>query len=31
MFLQNGFNAFLTKPIDITRLDEEINRWVRGV
>ncbi|MDR0553515.1 MAG: response regulator, partial [Treponema sp.] len=27
MFLQNGFNAFLTKPIDITRLDEEINRW----
>jgi signal transduction histidine kinase/CheY-like chemotaxis protein len=31
MFLQNGFNAFLSKPIDITRLDEEINHWVRGV
>jgi signal transduction histidine kinase/ActR/RegA family two-component response regulator len=31
MFLQNGFNAFLTKPIDIARLDEEITRWVRGV
>jgi CheY-like chemotaxis protein len=31
LFLQNGFNAFLSKPIDITRLDEEINRWVRGV
>lgn len=31
MFLQNGFSSFLAKPIDITRLDAEINRWVRGV
>ncbi|MCL1908347.1 MAG: ATP-binding protein [Holophagaceae bacterium] len=30
MFLENGFQAFLPKPIDITRLDEVINRWVRN-
>jgi len=29
MFLQNGFQAFLSKPIDIMRLDVEIRRWVR--
>jgi signal transduction histidine kinase/DNA-binding NarL/FixJ family response regulator/HPt (histidine-containing phosphotransfer) domain-containing protein len=29
MFLQNGFQAFLPKPIDILRLDSIINRWVR--
>ena len=31
LFLQNGFNAILAKPIDIIRLDREINRWVLGV
>ncbi|AEF80730.1 hybrid sensor histidine kinase/response regulator [Leadbettera azotonutricia] len=29
MFLNNGFQAFLTKPIDIIKLNEAINRWVR--
>jgi CheY-like chemotaxis protein len=29
MFLRNGFQAFLSKPIDIMRLDVEIRRWVR--
>ncbi|MCL2124507.1 MAG: ATP-binding protein [Oscillospiraceae bacterium] len=29
MFLDKGFQAFLTKPIDIPRLDEVIRRWVR--
>ena len=29
MFLQNGFQAFLSKPIDVMRLDVEIRRWLR--
>jgi signal transduction histidine kinase/CheY-like chemotaxis protein/HPt (histidine-containing phosphotransfer) domain-containing protein len=29
MFLNNGFQTFLTKPIDIMKMDESINRWVR--
>ena len=29
MFMQKGFQAFLSKPIDIFRLDAEIRRWVR--
>ncbi|AEF85638.1 hybrid sensory kinase [Treponema primitia ZAS-2] len=29
MFLSNGFQAFLSKPIDIMRLNEVINHWVR--
>jgi CheY-like chemotaxis protein/HPt (histidine-containing phosphotransfer) domain-containing protein len=29
MFLKNGFQAFLTKPIDIIRMNDAINRWVR--
>jgi signal transduction histidine kinase/CheY-like chemotaxis protein len=29
MFLQAGFNDFLSKPIDIFRLDAVIRRWVR--
>jgi signal transduction histidine kinase/DNA-binding response OmpR family regulator/HPt (histidine-containing phosphotransfer) domain-containing protein len=28
-FLKHGFQAFLTKPIDIMRMDAAINRWVR--
>ncbi|MDR0380411.1 MAG: response regulator [Oscillospiraceae bacterium] len=30
MFLQRGFQAFLSKPIDIGRMDELIRRWVRN-
>ena len=29
MFLSKGFQAFLSKPIDISRLDEVMRRWVR--
>jgi CheY-like chemotaxis protein len=29
MFLEKGFQEFLSKPIDILRLDGVINRWVR--
>jgi signal transduction histidine kinase/CheY-like chemotaxis protein/HPt (histidine-containing phosphotransfer) domain-containing protein len=29
MFLSRGFQAFLSKPIDIMALDAAINRWVR--
>jgi HPt (histidine-containing phosphotransfer) domain-containing protein len=29
MFLKSGFQAFLTKPIDIIRMNDVINRWVR--
>jgi signal transduction histidine kinase/CheY-like chemotaxis protein/ABC-type amino acid transport substrate-binding protein len=29
MFLENGFQAFLSKPIDIIRLDQVLNAWVR--
>jgi signal transduction histidine kinase/AmiR/NasT family two-component response regulator/HPt (histidine-containing phosphotransfer) domain-containing protein len=30
MFMNNGFQDFLTKPIDIMKMDEAINRWVRN-
>ncbi|MDR0852190.1 MAG: response regulator [Clostridiales Family XIII bacterium] len=29
MFLQKGFQAFLSKPIDIMRMDLVINHWIR--
>jgi signal transduction histidine kinase/CheY-like chemotaxis protein len=29
MFLENGFNGFISKPIDIMRLDEMIRKWIR--
>jgi HPt (histidine-containing phosphotransfer) domain-containing protein len=29
MFLQNGFDGFIPKPIDIFRLDAALNKWVR--
>jgi CheY-like chemotaxis protein len=29
LFLNKGFQAFLSKPIDISRLDEVIRNWVR--
>jgi signal transduction histidine kinase/DNA-binding response OmpR family regulator len=29
MFLRNGFQAFLSKPIDIIRLDQILHQWVR--
>jgi CheY-like chemotaxis protein len=28
MFLENGFNDFLAKPIDISKLDETLDRWI---
>jgi signal transduction histidine kinase/FixJ family two-component response regulator len=30
MFLANGFNSFISKPIDIMKLDAAINKWIRG-
>ena len=30
MFLANGFNAFISKPIDIIQLDTVLNAWVRN-
>ncbi|MDR1898971.1 MAG: response regulator [Treponema sp.] len=29
LFLENGFNDFISKPIDIKRLDMVLNQWVR--
>ncbi|MDR1377282.1 MAG: response regulator [Synergistaceae bacterium] len=29
MFLASGFNAYISKPVDIMRLDTILNRWVR--
>ena len=29
MFLQNGFNDFVPKPIDLFRLDTVLKRWIR--
>jgi hypothetical protein len=29
MFIRNGFNAFIPKPVNIVRLDVELNIWVR--
>jgi signal transduction histidine kinase/CheY-like chemotaxis protein/HPt (histidine-containing phosphotransfer) domain-containing protein len=28
MFLENGFNDYLSKPIDISRLDEALAKWI---
>jgi CheY-like chemotaxis protein len=28
MFLENGFNDFLSKPIDISRLNEVVEKWI---
>jgi FixJ family two-component response regulator len=28
MFLENGFNDFLSKPIDTVKLDELLRRWI---
>ena len=28
MFIEKGFNDFLAKPIDISKLDEMLNRWI---
>jgi CheY-like chemotaxis protein/HPt (histidine-containing phosphotransfer) domain-containing protein/two-component sensor histidine kinase len=30
MFLENGFNDFIPKPIDIKRLDRVLNQWIRN-
>lgn len=29
MFAANGFNGFISKPIDLTLLNETLNRWIR--
>jgi CheY-like chemotaxis protein len=31
MFLRNGFNAFISKPIDIMRLDVLLNQFIRDI
>ena len=28
MFIENGFNDFLAKPIDVSKLDEMLSRWI---
>jgi len=28
MFIENGFNDFLSKPIDVSKLDEILERWI---
>jgi signal transduction histidine kinase/CheY-like chemotaxis protein len=28
MYLENGFNDFLSKPIEMSKLDEILNRWI---
>jgi signal transduction histidine kinase/CheY-like chemotaxis protein len=30
MFLANGFNAFIPKPVDVIQLDTALNTWVRN-
>jgi CheY-like chemotaxis protein len=30
MFLSNGFNAYISKPIDIMQLDVALNTWIRN-
>ncbi|MCL2190544.1 MAG: ATP-binding protein [Treponema sp.] len=30
LYLRNGFQAFLSKPIDVLRLDQVLNQWVRN-
>ncbi|MDR1312914.1 MAG: response regulator [Deltaproteobacteria bacterium] len=30
MFLQNGFDSFISKPIDLLQLDEELAKWIKG-
>jgi PAS domain S-box-containing protein len=29
MFLQNGFQGFITKPIDVLKLDAVLNEWIK--
>jgi signal transduction histidine kinase/CheY-like chemotaxis protein len=28
MFIENGFNDFISKPIDVSKLDEILDRWI---
>ncbi|MDR3152738.1 MAG: response regulator [Deltaproteobacteria bacterium] len=30
MFLSHGFNSFISKPIDLMQLDEELARWIKA-
>jgi PAS domain S-box-containing protein len=29
MFLENGFQGFITKPIDVLKLDAALNKWIK--
>ena len=29
MFLEKGFNGFIAKPIDVSKLDDVLDRWIR--
>ncbi|MCL2810092.1 MAG: ATP-binding protein, partial [Treponema sp.] len=31
MFMANGFNGFVSKPINITHLDDVLNQWIQGI
>jgi signal transduction histidine kinase/DNA-binding response OmpR family regulator len=31
MFIQNGFQDFISKPIDVMQLDSILNRWIRDL
>jgi YesN/AraC family two-component response regulator len=28
MFIESGFNDFLSKPIDVSKMDEILDRWI---
>jgi Signal transduction histidine kinase len=28
MFIKNGFNDFISKPVDVSKMDEILNRWI---
>ncbi|WP_461256424.1 ATP-binding protein [Treponema sp. R80B11-R83G3] len=30
MFIEKGFNDFLSKPVDVSKLDEMLDRWIKG-
>jgi CheY-like chemotaxis protein len=30
MFMASGFNDYISKPIDITRMDEVLSRWIKS-
>jgi HPt (histidine-containing phosphotransfer) domain-containing protein len=30
MFIEHGFNDFISKPVDVSKLDEILDRWITG-